>query len=525
MGSELEKNLIQRVAVGDVFRRRARNTPNRIAVVEQRGEKRIAMTFLELNQKLNKFASATRTLGLEKGHKVALLGLNSNEYLIALYGAAKAGLTAVPINPGLSPGDIAYVIDHAGADLLVLDSMLIPLITSIREKIKSVKQIVVINPSDEAIPEEYLGFEALMAKGSPLEVEDVIINDRDIFEILYTSGTTGHPKGVLVSHLSVYISSLSSAIEFGMASGCSTTMVLPIFHCAQQVLTFSSLNAGGTVNIVRQFDPGKFLKTIESEEVNLIFCIPMMYRMLLDHPDIKTCNLENLQTCVYAMTPMDQRTLGECIKMFKADFIHGTGQTECFPPTNIFKASDCLEKQGNYWGNSNLILDTAVMDEEGKILPPNQVGEIVWRGPLVMESYYKDEEATAESRKFGWHHSGDLGMFDDDGLLLFVDRKKDMIKSGGENVPSIKVERVILADHRVQQVAVVGTPHEHWIEQVTAFVVRTPNSDLSEEEVIRICKAYLGRFEVPKRVFFVDELPMTSTGKIKKNILRRMAVE
>ncbi|MBI9092153.1 MAG: AMP-binding protein [Desulfobacterium sp.] len=525
MDSALEKNLIQRIAVGDVFRKRARNTPNRIAVVEHRGKERRTITFWELNQELNRFADATRTLDLQKGQKVALLGLNSTEYLIALYGTAKAGLTAVPINPGMAPGDIAYVLNHAEADCIVLDSLLVPLVEAIKETLETVKQMIVIKTEAETVPEAYLEFDAFMARGLTQENEEVIINDRDIFEILYTSGTTGRPKGVLVSHLSVYISSLSSAIEFNMASGATTTMVLPIFHCAQQVLTYATLNAGGTVTVMRQFDPGQFLGTIEAEKVNLTFCLPMMYRMLLDHPDIKTRDFENLHTCVYAMTPMDQPTLEECIQVFKADFIHGTGQTECFPPTNVFRASDRLDKQGNYWGDSNLTLDTAVMDDTGRLLPPNQVGEIVWRGPLVMESYYKDEKATAESRKFGWHHSGDLGMIDDQGLLLFVDRKKDMIKSGGENIASIKVERVILADPRIQQVAVVGTPHPHWVEQVTAFVVTTPNSELSEAALIQVCKKNLGRFEVPKKIIFVDELPMTSTGKIKKNLLRQMATD
>jgi long-chain acyl-CoA synthetase len=525
MDSALEKNLIQRIAVGDIFRKRARNTPDRVAIVEHRGKERLAITFRELNQELNRFAHATRTLGLRRGQKVAILGLNSTEYLIALYGTAKAGLTAVPINPGMAAADIAYVLNHSEADCIVLDSILVPVMEAIKETLETVKQMIVIKAGEETVSKPYLEFGAFMAKGLPDENEAEIINDRDIFEILYTSGTTGRPKGVLVSHLSVYISSLSSAIEFNMGSCATTTMVLPIFHCAQQVLTYATLNTGGTVTVVRQFDPGLFLKTIEAEKVNLTFCLPMMYRMLLDHPEIRTRNLENLHTCVYAMTPMDQPTLEACIEIFKADFIHGTGQTECFPPTNVFRASDRLDKQGNYWGDSNLALDTAVMDEAGRLLPPNQVGEIVWRGPLVMESYYKDGAATAKSRKFGWHHSGDLGMIDDHGLLLFVDRKKDMIKSGGENIASIKVERVILADHRVQQVAVVGTPHPHWVEQVTAFVVTTPNSDLSEEALIQVCKKDLGRFEVPKKIVFVDELPMTSTGKIKKNLLRQMATD
>jgi len=199
----------------------------------------------------------------------------------------------------------------------------------------------------------------------------------------------------------------------------------------------------------------------------------------------------------------------------------GTGQTECFPATNVFEASQHLDKSGNYWGLSTVALDTCVMDDNGNILPPGEVGEIVWRGPGVMEGYYKDEEATVESRKFGWHHSGDLGSFDEDGQLLFVDRKKDMIKTGGENVASIKVELAILGDHRVDQVAVVGLPDERWIEAVTAFVIPMKGSQITEQDIIQLCKRELGKFEVPKKVIFMDSLPVTSTGKVRKNILRK----
>jgi long-chain acyl-CoA synthetase len=246
---------------------------------------------------------------------------------------------------------------------------------------------------------------------------------------------------------------------------------------------------------------------------------------MLDHPGIKTADLSSMQRCVYAMAPMDQRTLEEGIRAFGAEFFLGTGQTECFPSTNSFRGEFQLTKKGNYWGESACTLDTAVLDENGNRLPPGQVGEIVWRGPGTMSGYLKNAEATAESRKFGWHHSGDLGYFDEDGLLVFVDRKKDMIKTGGENVPSVKVERTLLANPKIAAAAVVGLPNERWVEAVTAFVVPTPGAELKDEEVIAAAKKELGGFEVPKKVVIVKEMPMTSTGKIKKNILREQYKE
>jgi long-chain acyl-CoA synthetase len=293
-----------------------------------------------------------------------------------------------------------------------------------------------------------------------------------------------------------------------------------MFHCAQQTFALSALHLGGKVVIFRAFDPGLLLDAIERERIQMMLCLPAMYRAMLDHPKIKSVDLSSLKTSVYAMTPMDRRTLEEAIETFGADFLLGTGQTEFFPSTNTFRSEWQLKKMGNYWGESALTLDTAIMDSGGDLLPQGETCEIVWRGPAVMNCYLKNEEATVESRAFGWHHSGDLGYFDEDNLLVFVDRKKDMIKTGGENVPSIKVERALLSDHRIMSAAVVGLPHPHWTEAVTAFVVKQENADLDEQDVIDLCKRELGKFEIPKRVVFIDEMPLTSTGKIRKNILR-----
>jgi long-chain acyl-CoA synthetase len=525
MSLALEKNLIQRVALGDIFRRRAANTPDHLALRDYKGVGLKQLTFDELNRAINQFADTARKKGLEKGDRVALLGLNSAEYIIALYGCAKAGLTAVPINPGIAPEDVVYVMNHSEASALVTDSLLVPLVDKIKPNLPKISTMVCIPTGEEAISSDYILFEDFLAQGSEQETADVIIEDRDIFEILYTSGTTGKPKGVLISHLGVYMSALSTAIEFGLRPGFSSTMMLPIFHCAQQAVTLSTLNVGGAVSVIRQFEPAQTMDIIEEDRLNLVFGLPIMYRAMVHHPAVHDHNWENLKSCVFAMAPMDQATLETAIDIFKAEFLLGTGQTECFPPTNMFHASRHLEKQGNFWGKSNLTLDTAVMDDKGNLLGPGEVGEIVWRGPVVMEGYYKDEEATAQSREFGWHHSGDLGSFDEDGQLLFVDRKKDMIKTGGENVASIKVERAILSDSRVDQVAVVGLPDDRWTEAVTAFVVPVKDSGLTSEDVIEFCRQELGKFEVPKKVILTESLPLTSTGKVRKNILREKGMK
>lgn len=520
MVSELEYNLIQRVALGDIFRRQARHIPNREAMVERRGGQRISFSYKTLNDQLNRFAAAIAGLGLKRGDKVAMIGPNSWEIVVAIYGCAKGGFVAVPLNPRLGPEDIIFMLNHSEAKTIIADDVLCPLIDSMKEKFTTLKHFVSIPATGIKAPAYFLDFGEFLAGQSDTEFEQIVW-DRDPFTILYTSGTTARPKGVVLSHLSCYIMSLSNLIEMKLFREHTGAIVMPMFHCAQQTFATTHFHIGAKNIICRMFDPGAMLELIQEEKIGSLFLLPMMWRAILDHPRLKDSDVSSLKRCTYAMTPMDKRTLERGTEVFGPNFMLGTGQTEFFPSTECFKPEWQLKKSGNYWGDPALTVETAIMDEDGAIVPQGQVGEIVRRGPAHLLEYLKEPDATDEIRKFGWAHSGDIGYFDEDGLLVFVDRKKDMIKTGGENVPSIKVERVILADPRVSEVAVVGLPHEKWIEAVTAFVVPKENSSLSENDVITICRSELGGFEVPKKVLIVDELPKTTTGKLKKNIVKQ----
>ncbi|MCP4112646.1 MAG: AMP-binding protein, partial [Desulfobacteraceae bacterium] len=286
-------------------------------------------------------------------------------YMIALYGCAKGGFIAVPANPGMNPKDIAYILNHAEIKALITDDMLCQLVNAIKENLPNVKHFISIQATGQKAEEPYIAFDNFLEGHSDEEVEDIVINDRNIFEILYTSGTTSQPKGVAISHLSVFIASLSTAIEIGIDHGFVANLVLPIFHCAQQTITTSVMHMGGKTVISRGFDPALMLESIEKSRINLVFCLPAMYRAMLDHPRINETDLSSLKKCIYAMAPMDRRTLEQAIETFKADFMLGSGQTECFPPTNVFRPEWQLKKKGNYWGNSCLTLDTAVMDDDG----------------------------------------------------------------------------------------------------------------------------------------------------------------
>lgn len=499
-------SVINRVAIGDALRRSARKNPDKIALVE--GLNRV--TYANLDKQCNQFAHYLRAQGLQKGDAVATICANSLPFVTIMYGIAKAGLTWVPLNPGLSLEEKIYILHHSEAKLLLADEQFLQ--TGRDELMNAV-------PAFATVPDDLAAFPQLFSKFSVYE-PDVEIEDREVAQIMYTSGTTGMPKGVTISHLAVYFAALSNIIEMEIKSQSVQTVIMPLFHCAQHTFLQTFITMGATSVIFKRFDPEYLMRSIQAEQITNMFALPMMYRMILNHPNRGAYDLRSLQGCLYAMAPMDQATLETAIHELNADFSLGTGQTEVYPATMMFKPEHQLQKFGSYWGTSTIIQDTAVMDDQGNLLPPGQIGEIVHRGPNVMNGYLKNQEATEMSRAYGWHHTSDLGYYDDDGLMVFVDRKKDMIKTGGENVASIRVEQVILQHKTVANTAVVGLPHELWSEAVTAFVSASPGETITEDDIIEHCKQHLAPFQVPKRVVLIEKLPMTTTGKVQKAILR-----
>ncbi|MBC7213606.1 AMP-binding protein [Extensimonas perlucida] len=502
---------IARVTIGDFLRRSAARDPHKTMFVL--GKQR--MSYGEFNDQVTRCANALLAQGLTRGDRVATLCNNSLEFLIAMFGIHRAGLIWVPINTGLGVDDVNYIIEHSEARFALVDAPLYA-----RPEVRAALEA---QPGRGWVLEgegsgSFSAFAHALAAQSAIETE-VEIHDRDVAQIMYTSGTTGRPKGVMQSHLSVVMAAMNNAIEFGLWRDAVNIAVLPLFHCAQHTLMCGVLAAGGTVIVMRSFDPGAVLDAIENERVTFLVGLPLMHQAILDHPSRPGRDLSSLRMCVYAMAPMPETLLRRLIAEICPNYALGTGQTEMYPLTLAFRPEEQLRRFGSYWGVSALINDTAVMDDQGNILGPNEVGEIVHRGPNVMEGYYKNPEATAESRAFGWHHTGDLGMWID-GQMMFRDRKKDMIKTGGENVPSVKVEAVLLRHPAVANAAAVGLPHQRWIEAVTAFVMLKPGAQVDEASLIAHCKEHLGAFEVPKAIRIVDALPMTSTGKVQKHPLR-----
>jgi long-chain acyl-CoA synthetase len=465
---------IGRIALPDMVRRSARKYPQKVAIVD--GARRV--TYAAFDADIDRLANALVDHGLRKGDRVATLGANSYDYLVAMFGIQRAGLVWLPINHNLRPDDIAFVLDHAEPRFAIVDDALYagPIGPVVDARLPA--DALAIVSSDRAGSARRT-FDAFLATGAAHD-PNVAIDDRDVCQIMYTSGTTGRPKGVMHSHLSVYVALLGNLIDYEMRASDISNAMLPLFHCAQHCLVAGAFLAGQTVVVMRSVDPGHLIETIAREKVTVVLSLPPIYGAMLDHPARASHDLSSVRLCIYGMMQMPEHTLRRLVAEVCPNFALGTGQTEIYPSTLTFKPELQLEKIGPYWGDSCVGTETAIMDDAGNLLGAGEIGEIVHRGPNVMAGYFRDPEATEKARAFGWHHTGDLGMFDADGLLIFTDRKKDMIKSGGENVASIVVERALLAH----------------------------------------CKEHLSIHEVPKAIRFVEQFPLTATGKIQKNLLR-----
>ncbi|WP_372500789.1 AMP-binding protein (plasmid) [Tistrella mobilis] len=508
---------IGRVAIGDVLRRTARRHPDRVAIVE--GDRRT--TYRRLDDDANRFANYLLAQGLKPGDKVGCICANSTDFIPVIFGIHKAGLVWVPANAMLGVDDIDYIMRHAEVGHVVADDVLAAQPAMAEMLAKLGRPVTVIEVPGSPVPKgslPYISFGAAIEGRSTVEPE-VAIDERDLALIMYTSGTTSRPKGVMHCHLAVVMAAMSNSIEWQIGREDGVTGVLPLFHCAQHTVLLTTMMGGAKMHLMRGFDPAVMLEGLAAEGLTIMVGLPLMYRALLEHPLRKERSL-HLRMCVYAMAPMPEPLMRRLLDEFCPDFRLSSGQTEMYPGTVMSRPERARLRFGNYWGESCIVNDTAIMDDDGNLLPPGKPGEIVHRGPNAMLGYYKQPEATAAARLHGWHHTGDIGVIDEHGELLFLDRKKDMIKSGGENVPSIKIEEVLLGHPDVQNAVVVGIPHARWGEAVTAFLVAKPGTEPTEDSIVEHCRRQLGGFEVPKLVVFLEEMPMTATGKVRKTELR-----
>jgi acyl-CoA synthetase (AMP-forming)/AMP-acid ligase II len=519
---DLARNLIQRINVGDSLTRSAAARPAQLAVVD--GPRR--WTYAEFNAWVNQLAHGLAAGGYQRGDALGLASANSAEFLAVYYACAKLGLVCVPINLGWRPDEVAYVLDHSGARGLVAETQLVAQVRDAIAKVSSIADVFVAPGTGAAYEAEPADRSwttvAGLAEGSPSTAEpDRFVADRDALSYLYTSGTTSFPKGVVGTHVSIYLESMSSALDSGWNFTDRFAAMMPMFHTAQlNAFCTPAIMVGATIHVLRGFDPGSLLDLIGQERITQVFGLPMMFRALLDHPSFGGRDTSSLRRAVYAMAPMPDQLIRRCLDGFGCDFALLFGQTEMSPVTTLFRPEHQLSHIGAV-GTPITGVQVAIMSPDGELLPRGEQGEIVYRGPSTMSEYLHNEEATGAAFAYGWFHSGDVGRFGEDGVLWFADRYKDVIKTGGENVASIEVEKAIYAaEPRVSEAVVVGLPHAHWTEAITAVVVPRAGESIDPGTLLQALRGRLDGYKVPKAVIVVDELPKTSTGKIQKNVVR-----
>ncbi len=512
MDARLEQNLAGRCAVGDIATRAAARFKERLAVKDGDAE----LSFHEVNRLACHLAQALLNRGLG-GHAVGIMGRNSWQFIVSYFGCAKAGSVAMLINLGLDPENIAYCLRDAEVQWLIADRGLQPLVEAAVGFLGDSVQIIWFGQESGGKQE----FEALLQEGGDAEPA-VYIDDRAAAQLLYTSGTTSRPKGVLTSHVAVTVTALASSLQTQLSANDRVLHILPLYHCADlNAFAVPGFVQGAAAYVMPSFNASAVLGLIDREQITVAFLLPMMWQALLGVPDSRERSRPSIRLAMYAMASMPEGRIAELKQVFpNALVLLGAGQTEFTPPTTFQKPEHEGIKSGS-WGSAVATVEVGIMDEQGRLLDAGQTGEIVYRGPHAMSGYLNQAEATADAFRHGWFHSGDIGWMDEEGVVWFSDRKKDMVKSGGENVSSLEVEHCLAQHPAVSAVSVIGLPHPYWGEAVTALVIREPGANLGEEALLAYARERLAGFKVPKRIVFVEEFPKTGTGKIQKNVLRQ----
>lgn len=512
-------NLTHRAAVGDFATRGAQSFGDRVAIIDDD----VALSYADLDARANAVARGLLRSGLGRGDGVALQLRNRWEFIVAFFACAKAGIVVLPLNLALAANDVAYQLADSGVQAIITEDEFLPVLESAIRDDSAVETVYMVGSAPETVAGRTVAAWADLLDNDPSTVE-VFVDDRDIVQCLYTSGTTSLPKGVVTSHVSVVLGSLNSALGFGMRRGrvgSVMPIVLPLFHVtALDVLVLPLLLTGGTAIIHRGFDADVVMRDFERHRVTHIALLPAMWAAILEHPGLARVDTASLRFGLYAMAPMPSDRLRAIRGAFpEADIVLGSGQTETTPLSEL----QWPEHQGdkdNSWGCAVATTDVRIMAPDGRLLPDGEEGEIVYRTPQLMDGYLNNAAANTKAFEHGWFHGGDVGYRDSESVIWFTDRTKDMIKTGGENVSSVEVERVVLDHETVAECAVVGVSDARWGEAVTAFVVPQPGAAVSPDDLRAHCKEVLAGFKVPKRFEVVAELPKTATGKIKKHQVR-----
>jgi fatty-acyl-CoA synthase len=507
---------LRRQTLSDTLRRSAARVPNRLGLAC--GATR--WSYAELHGASERLAAGLASRGIRRGDKVAVLARNSHGFVALRYALMRLGAIMVPINFMLHADDVAFILNHSGARMLACDSGMADVGRKAAGLAPHVSEFLWLPSEEESAPVEGMtNLHALIEAGGEPPGDGP--ESFDVAQIVYTSGTESRPKGVQLTHDAILWQYVSCMTDASISGDDIAVHALPLYHCAQlDVFLGPSIYAGGVNIVTAKPVPDNIFRLIERERATSFFAPPTVWISMLRSPAFDGADLSSLGKGYYGASIMPVEVMREMARrMPKVRLWNLYGQTEIAPLATMLGPEDQLRKPGSC-GRAVLNVETRVVDEDMRDVQPGEVGEIVHRSPHLMTGYYKDEERTREAFRGGWFHSGDLATIDAEGFISVVDRKKDMIKTGGENVASREVEEAIYRLEGVSEVAVIGVPHPHWVEAVVAVVVPKAGAELGEKEVLMHAHDVLAAFKAPKRVVFADALPKNPSGKILKRELR-----
>jgi fatty-acyl-CoA synthase len=504
-------------ALGDLLRRSALRYPDRLALVSGG----VRWTYSEFDAAVNRTAAALGERGVEKGDRLALLSHNCWQFAVLNFALARLGVILVPVNFMLGAGEIAYILEHSGASGFISEDGLHPVAQEAIEKcglVEGVRGWINLGGRPATA-----GWEDVTTWAGHRDdrAPEVIVGDDDPLRLMYTSGTEARPKGVLHSSRSLIAQYVSCIVDGGMEAGDIEVHSLPLYHCAQlDCFLGPDVYLGATSIILPGPDAELLLSTIEAERVTKLFAPPTVWISLLRSPAFDATDLGSLRKGYYGASAMPVEVLRELQQRLPdVRLWNFYGQTEMAPLATILRPEEQVSRAGSA-GRPAINVETKLVDDRENEVPAGMIGEIVHRSPHTLLGYWNDDVKTAQAFRGGWFHSGDLGTFDEDGYLYVVDRKKDMIKTGGENVASLEVEQTIYLMEQVSEVAVFGIADPKWIEAVVAAVVPKRSGALSPEAVIAHCRSTIAGYKTPKHVVILDSLPRNPSGKILKRDLR-----
>ena len=482
-------------------------------------------TWKESLNRISRLAGAMQSIGFKENDRSAILSLNSDRYFEALYAAVWAGGIFVPINTRLAPPEIEFWLNDSESSLLFVDKTFAETIEKSRSegKIPSVKEIIYM--SDDDCPNNMQDYEKIVEESKP--VDDALRSKDDIAGLFYTGGTTGRSKGVMLSHTNLVSNSFNTITALDISTDARWIHAAPMFHIADVTGAIAITHIAGQHYFIPSYTPEGVLESIQNYSISDTLLVPTMINMLVHHPDIKKYDLSSLRQITYGASPMPESVIVKAMEVIPdCQFTHAYGMTECSPLITS-AGPDCHVFDGPkaYLFKSTGIavpgVEVKIIDENDKELPRGEVGEVVARGPNVMLGYWRQKELSDKALLNGWMHTGDGGYMNDDGYVYIVDRVKDMIISGGENIYSAEVENTIYQLDGVIECAVIGIPNKEWGETVHAIVRKDPNSKINEEDIIVHSKKLIAGFKCPKSVSFREEpMPLSGAGKILKTTLR-----